>query len=41
MYNLKTEIQTVAVKENNQVMELIAGFHPKKPSCVWTQEWQQ
>lgn len=36
MYNLKTKTQTVAVKENNQVMGLTAGSHPNKPSCVWT-----
>lgn len=36
MYNLKTKIQTVAVKENNQVMVLTADSYLKKPSCVWT-----
>lgn len=29
MYNQKKKIQTVAVKENNQVMGFIAGSHPK------------
>lgn len=28
-------MQTVAVKENNQVMGFIAGSHPKKPISAW------
>lgn len=35
LYNQKKKIQKLAVKENNQVLRLIAGSHPKKAITSW------